>query len=58
MADDDLSPETEAAPARPATANPSISVNPLVRPSDLAVRPGFRNPPNKGTAAMKKPRKK
>jgi hypothetical protein len=44
--------ESERTPGAP-TMN-----NPLSKPSDRAVRPGFRNAPNKGSKAQKASKKK
>lgn len=66
MSDDekpDVAPETATPSAETATdANRAISKpslrHPLSRDTDHITRPGFRNPPNQGSKALKKPKRR
>lgn len=59
MSEEDESPETEGPEEEDEESGPSKAwQNPAAKTSDLAERPGFRNPANKGSKAMKKKRKK
>jgi hypothetical protein len=51
----DENPETTAPAAapKPQSSTPKPPPNVLSRPTDAAVRPGFRSPPNKGSKAQK-----
>jgi hypothetical protein len=51
--DDDTTPDDDAAPAL-APALPERSRNPLARDTDFVARPGFRNPANAKSKALKK----
>ena len=51
--DNDTTPEEGEAPAL-APALPERSRNPLARESDFVARPGFRNPANNKSKAVKK----
>ena len=58
MSDAKLDTPADTSEKKPTHSGPTAPPSILTKPTDHAVRPGFRNPPKKGTKVQRGGRKK